>query len=265
MLPLALIWESLDSTLYHLCQRYPWCSHCHCLCLQECLCLAALRVAAVTGIFTRGTGMEGTSAMSWVTWGHLGYLVGKGRSHGHGHLPWFQGCWVYGCCCHWWVGGVELWVPLWLEGPGSWVLPSSLWPCVPVNWEAWGLCATSVAPTRFAGAAGSAAVVGGHDPSISYAVPWFCLLCVSQFIHLQTYRCVGLFSILMCWTDEALWNFECFTSCRQKARDKGSFSCHIVPMSTLKRFIMVRLNFYLFLNLSYFSSLYSHLSFILLV
>lgn len=40
-------------------------------------------------------------------------------------------------------------------------------------------------------------------------------------IHLRMYRCVDLSGLSVCWAEEPLLNYECFTSCRLKGRDKG--------------------------------------------
>ena len=34
-----------------------------------------------------------------------------------------------------------------------------------------------------------------------------------------------LFSILVCWEEQPLMSYRCFTGCRLKGRDKGSISC----------------------------------------
>ena len=55
--------------------------------------------------------------------------------------------------------------------------------------------------------------------------PQFRLLCVFQSTHLQMYRCVDLSSVLVCWVEEPLLSYGCFTSCGLKSSDKGSISC----------------------------------------
>lgn len=52
----------------------------------------------------------------------------------------------------------------------------------------------------------------------------FHLPCVFQSTHLWMTRCVELSRILVCWAEELLMTYGCFTGCRLKGRDKGSMS-----------------------------------------
>ena len=49
-----------------------------------------------------------------------------------------------------------------------------------------------------------------------------CLLCVFQSTHLYMYRCVELFSIMVCWTEETLLSYGNFTGYTLKGWDKRS-------------------------------------------
>lgn len=101
-------------------------------------------------------------------------------------------------------GGLGWRVLLKLEGLGLWALPpplpSSLWPSVPL-WLA-------------AGMVGTTSVVPAVLPS----------LCVPS-TRLQVHRCVELSRVPVCRAEARLLSCGCFTSCRVKERDKGSFSC----------------------------------------
>lgn len=94
------------------------------------------------------------------------------------------------------------------------------------SWDSGVLCSA----TGFSGAVGSPAMVSRLG---SWVPPpmlqQFCLLFVLQSTHFQMYRRVELSGILVCWTEEALLSYGCFTSCRLKERDRAS---HVTMMLT---------------------------------
>ena len=53
-----------------------------------------------------------------------------------------------------------------------------------------------------------------------------CLCCVFQSTYFWIHRCMGLFGILVCWAEETLLSYGCFTGWRLKGRDKESISLH---------------------------------------
>ena len=191
-----------------------YCCQCYCRCWhhhwghQDGGTSTTFRVAWDAGT----TALAGQGVRWWGTWGHR-------------HLCYIQHCQFHGFPTGWGaiVAGIR--------GTGVMglppLLPASLWlwaslqlgdqshvchlSCyqVPCHWgvglscHGWGFSFTGTALT----------------------VSWFWLLCMFQSTHLWTYRCVDLSIVLVCWAEETLLNYECFTSCRLKERGTGSVSC----------------------------------------
>ena len=85
------------------------------------------------------------------------------------------------------------------------------------------VCTTFPAATGFSEAVGSAASVGGPGLQ-ARALRFLRPRCVFQYTQLWVCRCVEFSSALLCWAEAPLLSCGCFTGCRLKGGDTGSFS-----------------------------------------
>ena len=81
--------------------------------------------------------------------------------------------------------------------------------------------------TVFSGAMGSGATAGGSRIAGTTSTVWLvCPLSVFQPTHLYIYRCVELFSIMVCGTEETLLSYGNYCLCLEGKRQK---KCHRLP------------------------------------
>ena len=202
--------------LYQRCRQYP--PHC-CLCHWGQWYLAAAGVAVVAGVAVRGTGMTGASTTFAVAWGRgttstAGVGVGvSGTSTTSGVVGVVHGGrGTQSCKCHrGWRDGVV--------GP---IATASHFPVATGTTAARRLESCALLLLLLPSSLGlwlSCHGRGLGSWALLPLIPQFRLLCVFQSTHLQMYRCVDLSRVLVCWAEEPLLSYGCFTSRRLKGRD----------------------------------------------
>ena len=107
------------------------------------------------------------------------------------------------------------------------------WPRGPLWSGAGVVCTASSAATGVSEAVGLAAAVSRPGLQVLTPLfPRFHLFYAFQSTHLPPYRGVEFSSILLCRAEASLLSCGCFTGCRMKGREKGSFAlCHVADIT----------------------------------
>lgn len=165
----------------------------------------------------------GSAGPGW----HHPHSRGRGQSQIAGTSPMSRAAGVLGAAttAGAWGGRPESQIlPGWKDhscGPAGLLLPSYLWPWVPLQLEgvmgiillllsgSWRLQAQSLLPQ------GRGSLLGDL-----LLVSQFCLLMCSNPLTFVYTDVVDISGILVCWAGEPLWSYERFTSFRLKERDK---------------------------------------------